>query len=229
MSITGEHGGQPMKAGVALVDVLAGMNAVIGIQAALRERDTSGRGQRVQVNLLQSLLSALVNQASGALATGISPRQMGNAHPSIAPYETFATADRPLAVAVGNDRQFATLAGALGAQSLSGDLRFRSNTNRVANRTALRQEIESRLVRENADHWARGFLAVGVPAGPINDVLAAIYFAIDLGLEPVISVGEPVTRLVANPIRLSLTPPSYRFAPPNHTNNHSVTWLPKEK
>jgi crotonobetainyl-CoA:carnitine CoA-transferase CaiB-like acyl-CoA transferase len=134
MSVTGAADAEPTKVGVALVDVITGQNAVVGIQAALRVRDRTGVGQRVEVNLLSSLLSALVNQTSAALNTGVSPRRMGNAHPSIAPYETFTAQDGPFVIAVGNDGQFRRLVGLLGLAELAGDPRFARNENRVTNR-----------------------------------------------------------------------------------------------
>ena len=145
MSVTGSPESEPSKVGVALVDVVTGQNAVVGILAALRSRDQTGRGQRVEVNLLSSLLAGLVNQASSTLATGESPQRMGNAHPSIAPYETLRTADGPLALAVGTDKQFAALARVLGVPGLSEDSRFRGNSNRVAHRVELKALLEEQL------------------------------------------------------------------------------------
>lgn len=226
MSVTGPAGGKPTKAGVALVDVLTGMNAVIGIQAALRSRDETGRGQRVQVNLLQSLLSALVNQASGTLATGVSPGRMGNAHPSISPYETYQASDRVMVIAVGNDRQFAAMAEVLGDPALPGDPRFAHNVDRVAHRAELRYAIESLLRARPAEQWVAGLLAAGVPAGRVNDVGEAIALADALGLDPVVSIEG--TRLIANPIRLSETPPAYRLPPPGQSASTHIAWLPKE-
>src|SRR5690554_5813798 len=227
MSVTGQADGEPTKAGVALVDVLTGMNAVIGIQAALRSRELNGRGQRVQVNLLQSLLSALVNQASGTLATGTPPGRMGNAHPSISPYETYCAADRPMVIAVGNDRQFAAMARVLGDESLPVDARFLHNGDRVAHREELKARIEAALSARPAAEWVDELLAAGVPAGRVNDVGEAIALADSLGLGPVVSVGDGI-RLVANPIRLSETPPTYRLPPPEQSTSARIAWLPKE-
>ena len=137
MSITGAPDGTPSKVGVALVDVITGLNALSGILLALHERNRTGLGQRLDVDLMTSLLSALTNQAGSTLATGISPRRLGNAHPSIAPYELFTAADRDLIIAVGNDRQFRSLAAVLGAPELADDPAFSTNEARVANRDAL--------------------------------------------------------------------------------------------
>ena len=135
MSITGAPDGDPTKVGVALVDVLTGKDAVIGILAALRERETSGRGQRIEVNLLSSLLGSLVNQASSYLTTGVSPGRLGNQHPSIAPYETLRCADGLIAVACGNDAQFVRLCEALGVPGLAGSMPFGPNPQQVRPQT----------------------------------------------------------------------------------------------
>src|ERR1700729_2792636 len=140
MSITGPPGGQPQKVGVAVVDVLAGLFASVGILAALRHRDATGEGQRVQVDLFSSLLAALVNQGSAFTVAGVVPTRMGNAHPSISPYELYETGAGELVLAVGNDRQFAALCAVLGAPEVADDPRFDGNRARVDNREALTDE-----------------------------------------------------------------------------------------
>ncbi len=212
MSVTGTEPGDPTKAGVALVDVLAGLHALSGILAALAHRDRTGQGQRVDTNLLAVLLSSLVNQASGYLGAGVVPGMMGNRHPSIAPYQTFDTADRPIAIAVGNDKQFRAFAAAIGRPEWADDPRFVTNPLRVANRDALCALIETDLGRHGADHWYRTLTDVGVPAGPINDVSEAFAFARDLGIAATVSVPGSPTLQVANPITLSATPVRYRSA-----------------
>lgn len=218
MSITGPDPSEPTKVGVALVDVVTGLHASIGVLAALRHRDRTGIGQRVEVNLLSSLLSALTNQAAGFLQAGVVPGTMGNSHPSIAPYEVFPTADRPLVLAVGNDRQFRTLVETLGLPALAVDPRFVSNAARVQHRQDLIAALTSVLVQRSADEWFKAFRAVGLPAGPINDISQAFAFATDLGIDPTIEVKDPETgtveRHVTNPIRLSETPPTYRLPSP---------------
>ncbi|GCB52332.1 CaiB/BaiF CoA-transferase family protein [Streptomyces sp. NL15-2K] len=218
MSVTGRPDGEPVKAGVALVDVITGLHATLGIMAALRHRDATGEGQRVEVSLLGSLLSAMVNQASGYAVAGVVPGRMGNAHPSIAPYETFPTADRPLALAVGNDGQFAALAAVLGCSGLARDDRFRTNPDRVAHRDELRKALSDRLVTAGADHWSAALLAAGVPAGPVNTLDEAFDFAHRLGLPGIVDVPAPgdaaVSRQVAHPIALSASPARYRLPPP---------------
>ncbi|MHA7298034.1 CaiB/BaiF CoA transferase family protein [Pseudarthrobacter raffinosi] len=218
MSVTGSPESEPSKVGVALVDVVTGQNAVVGILAALRSRDQTGRGQLINVNLLSSLLAGLVNQASSTLATGESPQRMGNAHPSIAPYETLRTADGPLALAVGTNKQFAALARVLGIPELSDDSRFRGNVDRVAHRDALKALLEEQLQKKPAVEWSGLLSEAGVPAGKVNSIVEAIQLAADLGLEPVVEIADEssprTSRQVANPIQLSETPATYRRLPP---------------
>ncbi|MCM2577169.1 CaiB/BaiF CoA transferase family protein [Streptomyces meridianus] len=220
MSVTGTDEAHPMKTGVALVDVITGMHAAIGVLAALRHRDRTGHGQRVEVNLLSSILSAMTNQSSAYVAGGTVPRPLGNRHPSIAPYEVFGTADRPMAVAAANDKLFGRLAEGLGRPGLAADPRFATNSERVAHREELAREIEDCLRQESADHWFARLTELGVPCGPINDVGQAFELAERLGLEPVTEIAsgdrpEPV-RSVSHPIRMSLTPAAHRTAPPRY-------------
>lgn len=222
MSITGDPGGDPAKAGVALVDVLCGQNAVSGILLALRARDRTGLGQRVEVNLLQSLLSALTNQAASTLATGTPPPRLGNAHPSIAPYAMFRAADRDLVIAVGNDKQFRALTQVLERPELAADPRFRTNGDRVAHRRELTVLLEQSLRAASAAHWADRLGAVGVPAGLVNDVSEAIAFAERLGLDPVVGIGG--SRTIANPIRLGTAPAAYRTPPPALNDSSPAAW-----
>ena len=217
MSITGSPDGEPQKVGVALVDILAGLFASVGILAALRHRDRTGEGQRVEVNLLSSLLAGLVNQASAYTIAGSVPGRMGNAHPSISPYELYATGEGDLVLAVGNERQFAALCEVLSAPELAADPRFASNSDRVTNRAALKVELIARLAEAPASAWAERLTAVRVPAGVVNDLAGAFALAQAVGLDPIVDVpsadGPPVA-LTRNPIGLSRTPPTYRSAPP---------------
>jgi crotonobetainyl-CoA:carnitine CoA-transferase CaiB-like acyl-CoA transferase len=217
MSITGSPDGEPQKVGVAMVDVLSGLFAAVGILAALEYRRDSGEGQRVEVDLLSSLLAGLVNQASAYTVAGVVAGRMGNQHPSIAPYEPLACADRELVVAIGNDRQFAALCEILGVPDLARDPRFETNAVRVENRDALRTALEERLATRDAGAWARELTDARVPAGVVNDIGGAFELARELGLGPIVSIqrddGTSV-RLARNPIGLSVTPPSYRSAPP---------------
>lgn len=216
MSITGTE--EPTKAGVAVVDVLTGLHSTVAILAALHHRDRTGEGQNLEVSLLGSLQSSLVNQISAVLGAGAVPRFLGNAHPSIAPYEVFPTADRPLVLAVGNDSQFQHLMSALGVPDIGADPRYATNEERVRNRDALVGVLTSILATRSADDWQGIITAVGVPCGPINDVAQGIALAESLGLEPVVDIDDPrresTQRHAANPVRYSRTPPTYRLAPP---------------
>jgi crotonobetainyl-CoA:carnitine CoA-transferase CaiB-like acyl-CoA transferase len=232
MSVTGAPDGEPTKVGVALVDVITGLHAAVGMLAAVRYAERTGQGQRVEVNLLSSLLSALANQAQGYVGAGVVPERMGNRHPSISPYETFPTQDRQLVLAVGNDRQFVTLCDLLDLPKLAADPRFITNEKRVVNREELYVLLSQRLRTRSADHWFGVLMARGVPCGPINNIAKAFELATKLGLVPVVQVptGDSATAdkppdvagdassdhvaTVANPITLSRTPAIYRSAPP---------------
>jgi crotonobetainyl-CoA:carnitine CoA-transferase CaiB-like acyl-CoA transferase len=216
MSVTGEPEGEPLKVGVALVDVIAGLYAAVGILAALKHR-RSGEGQLVEVDLLSALLAGLVNQSSAYTVAGVVPGRMGNRHPSIAPYELLRCGEGELVLAVGNDRQFGELCEAIGEPALAGDERFATNPARVENRAELQLLLERALAARPAAVWVELLRARRVPAGVVNDVGAAFEFAERIGLDPIVEIpredGDPV-RLPRNPIRLSKTPASYRLPPP---------------
>lgn len=217
MSITGEPGGEPQKVGVALVDVLAGLYATVGILAALHHRRETGEGQRVDVELLTALLAGLVNQGSAYTLGGVVASRMGNQHPSIAPYELLRTADGELVIAVGTDRQFAALCEVLGADELAKDPRFETNPVRVENRDALREALVERLAPRSAQDWAAALTDARVPAGVVNDIAGAFRLAEELGLEPIVRIARDdgtTAALTRDPIGLSATPPTYRSAPP---------------
>ena len=208
MSVTGEPDGRPLKAGAAVVDLICGLLAVIGIQGALAE----GGGRHVEVSLMDSVLASLLNQGTAWVAGGTLPERRGNRHPSIVPYETYEAADRPFAVAVGNDRLFARLCEAVGLPELPADERFVSNEARVANVDALGDALEAVFRTRPAEHWVAALRAAGVPVGPINRVDEAFALAASLGLEPVDSShGVP---LVAPPLRLDGVRPEVRLPPP---------------
>lgn len=226
MSITGSPDGEPAKVGVAVVDVLTGLNLVTGVLAALHERGRSGRGQRIEVSLLGSALAGLVNIAGSALATGAAPGRHGNAHPSICPYESFAASDELLLIAVGNDHQFASLAEVLGAPELARDPRFADNESRVRNRAELVPLLAARFRTRTAAEWASALTARRVPAGRCNTVPEAIALAASLGLEPVVELADAAgaARSIANPVRYSRTPAVYRLAPPAAAGEERVGW-----
>ena len=225
MSVTGPAPGQPVKAGVAVVDVLTGLHATVGILAALRDRERTGQGQWVQVNLLSTLLSSLVNQSVAYTAAGSIPGILGNRHPSIAPYEVYPTADHPMVIAVGNDRQFAALARGLGVPDLPGDPRFATNPDRVANVDALSDVITPLLAAQTASTWFDVLSPLGVPCGPVNDLAGAFDFAETLDLDARVSVGEgdDAVTVVANPISLSAAPARYLPPPPGPRRAHRRT------
>ncbi|MGH8979497.1 MAG: CaiB/BaiF CoA transferase family protein [Acidimicrobiales bacterium] len=237
MSVTGPDDGPPCKVGVAVVDVLTGLQAAIGILAALAARARDGHGQLVDVNLFSTALASLVNQASAFLNAGAAPRALGNRHPSITPYETLAARDGDIAIAVGNDAQFRALCGALGCDELAGDDRFATNPARVAHREDLVDALESRLGRHGVGELVASLRARSVPCGPVNDVRAAFADAAALGLAPVVDhvvtdVGDAKSgarhvRTVANPLGLSATPVSYRRPPPRlgQDTDEVVAWL----
>jgi crotonobetainyl-CoA:carnitine CoA-transferase CaiB-like acyl-CoA transferase len=217
MSITGAQDGPPQKVGVALVDVVCGLFASTGILAALRHRDRTGEGQRVELDLLSSLLAALVNQGAAYTMAGEVGGRLGNAHPSVAPYELLRAADGALVVAVGTDEQFRALTEALGCPELADDPAFATNAARVGSRVRLREELEARLSRRAAADWVQALSKVGVPAGQVNDIAGAFALAERLGLRPIVEVPRAdggAAQLTRNPIGLSATPVSYRSAPP---------------
>jgi crotonobetainyl-CoA:carnitine CoA-transferase CaiB-like acyl-CoA transferase len=214
MSITGSDSESPTKVGVALVDVLAGLFAVVGILAALRERDRSGRGQHVEINLMSALLSALANQSASYVLAGEIPRAMGNGHTSIAPYDAYPTGDGTIVLAVGNDKQFGQLCDALGISDLAHDPRFLTNELRVRNRAPLREGLERALATDSAKYWSRILPALGVPAGSVNNIAEAFALAEQLGLHPIRNTEDGEGRQVASPVNLSATPVTYRTRAP---------------
>jgi crotonobetainyl-CoA:carnitine CoA-transferase CaiB-like acyl-CoA transferase len=211
MSITGPPG-SPSKVGVAIVDVVAALYATIGVVAALYARASSGRGQRVTIDLLHANLALLANQATGFLASGESPVALGNTHPSIEPFATYATGDGELLIGAGKDGQFRRLAAALGDDSIADDPRFATNTDRVANRDELRGWLEGRLAARSAQEWRDRLNAAGVPAGPVQTIGEAFSLAEALGLGAVDDTDG--VRTVAFPAHLSETPATVRRRPP---------------
>jgi crotonobetainyl-CoA:carnitine CoA-transferase CaiB-like acyl-CoA transferase len=212
MSLTGDPDGPPYRAGISVFDVMAGMHANIGILAALHSRNTTGQGQHVEVNLLSSALSGLVNHSSGYVAGGTVPFRMGNAHPSLFPYEPLPTSDGELIVIAGNDGQFRKLCQVLSLPDLPDDPRFAHNQDRTAHRDVLRPILVSRLTTRTKDEWFRDLLKAGVPCAPINTIDGGVALAEELGLEPVVEVGGiPGVR---NPITFSETPVRYELPPP---------------
>lgn len=212
MSLTGDPDGSPYRAGISVFDVMAGLHASLGILAALHRRAGTGRGQHVEVNLLSSALSGLVNHSSGYVAGGTVPYRMGNAHPSLFPYEPLPVADGELIVIAGNDGQFRKLCQVLGLNSLPEDPRFGRNQDRTAHREELRPILVERLRTRTRDEWFRDLMAAGVPCAPINTIDGGVAMAEELGLDPVVTVGGVPG--VRNPITFSETPARYELPPP---------------
>jgi len=216
MSLTGSPDSGPYRAGISVFDVMAGLHATIGILAAVNLRHETGRGQHVEVNLMASALSGMVNQSSAYVAGGTVPMRMGNSHPSLFPYEPLPCADGELIITAGNSGQFRKLVEVLGLPELADDPRFQRNEDRTANREALRSLLVERLRTRSKDDWFRDIIAAGVPCGPINTVDGGVAFAEEVGLDPVVHVGRGDTAVpsVRNPITFSETPADYVLPPP---------------
>jgi crotonobetainyl-CoA:carnitine CoA-transferase CaiB-like acyl-CoA transferase len=216
MSLTGAPDTEPFRSGISVFDVMAGMHATIGILAALNGRGTSGQGQHVEVNLLSSALSGMVNQTSAYVAGGVVPQRMGNSHPSLYPYEPIPCADGELIITSGNNVQFRRLCEVIGAPELADDPRFARNEDRTVNRAELRPLLIARLQTRTKMDWFRDIIAAGVPCGPINDVAGGVGFATEIGLDPIVEVGEGEAMVpsVRHPITFSGTPVDYRLPPP---------------
>ena len=235
MSLTGRPDGSegegPLKVGVALTDVMTGLYATIAVLAALAHRERSGVGQHIDLALLDVQIASLANQAANYLVGGIVPKRMGNAHPSIVPYQDFPTADGYMIIAVGNDGQFAKLAATLGHPEWSADERFRTNPERVRHRDELIAQIRAVTATRTTDEWVAAMEAAGVPCGPIN-TLDRVFADPQVQARGVrVDMAHPLAdkvSLVANPIRMSESPVQYRRPPPmlgEHTGDVLSDWL----
>lgn len=216
MSVTGDPDGSPFRAGVAIFDVITGLHTTIGIMAAIQHKNLTGEGQLVQTNLMSSAMSGLANQSGAYAAAGVTPTRMGNAHPSLYPYQPMATKSGDLIVAAANDGQFAKLATALGRPDLAKDERFAKAKTRNAHRDELAPELLAALQDHTAQEWFEKLTAVGLPCAPINSIAQGVERAKDLGLEPIVDTGggERVIPTIRNPITLSKSEVSYDLAPP---------------
>lgn len=216
MSITGSPDGEPQRAGVAIFDVMTGLHTTIGILAALQHRSNTGEGQKVDTNLLSSALSGLANQTSAYVAGGVVPKRMGNAHPSVYPYQPFETGEGELIIACGNATQFAVLAEACGHPEWTTDPRFAKAGDRNANREEFQPLLLEALSHRSAQEWYEVLSAAGMPCAPINTIEQGVQYAERIGLEPVVEVGDAARTIptVRNPITLSKSPVSYDLAPP---------------
>ncbi len=219
MSITGEPDGAPQKAGVPIADLMAGMYAAVAINAALRHREATGEGQCIDIGMLDTQVAMLSIQGLNYLATGKAPARLGNAHPNIVPYQTFATADGDIILAVGNDAQFQRFCEFAGVPELAGDERYASNDARVRNRDELSERLAPVLAAKPSRHWIEGLEARNVSCGPINTIdqvfadpqVQARGMRLEMRHR---AAGERPVPLIASPIRMSATPPSYAQPPP---------------
>ncbi|EDP66027.1 CAIB/BAIF family protein [alpha proteobacterium BAL199] len=219
MSVTGEDGGEPMKVGVAIADVMTGMHTATAILAALRHRDATGRGQYIDAALLDTQVSWLVNQGLNYLVGGTAPTRLGNAHPNITPYQVFATADGHVILGVGNDQQFAKFCRFAGRADIVADPRFTTNVARVRNRAESVATVAAIMQTRSTADWVAGLESVGVPCGPVNDIdqVFADPQVQARGMQQTIP-GHPFSPdgvpSIAYPLKLSDTPAEYRRPPP---------------
>jgi crotonobetainyl-CoA:carnitine CoA-transferase CaiB-like acyl-CoA transferase len=229
MSLTGDPDGPAYRAGISVFDVMAGLHGLIGVLAALLQRSETGRGQHVEVNLLSSAMSGLVNQTGAYTAAGVVPMRMGNAHPSLFPYETMPTADRDMIIAAGNDRQFRSLCEVLEIPDMPDDPRFGSNADRTRNREQLRPLLVDALREWTADDLFLALNKAGVPCGPINTIGEGVELAESLGLAPRVELGTDgrAVTLVRNPIGFSDAGLRYDLPPPElgEHNDEIKAWL----
>lgn len=233
MTVTGSQDGPPQRAGVAIFDVVMGLQATVGVLGALHERAQSGKGQHLEIDLLSASLSGLVNQTTGYVACGNVPTRMGNDHPSLFPYGPFKAADRDIIICCGNDAQFSRMITRLGLSELASDDRFAKVKNRNANREPLRTLMEQALAAKSADEWFELLQLDGVPASPVLGIDEGVEFAQKLGLNPVIHAGQgaDTVPLIKHPVTFSRTPARYDKAPPTLDQDRSdvLEWLSKAK
>jgi crotonobetainyl-CoA:carnitine CoA-transferase CaiB-like acyl-CoA transferase len=233
MSLTGDATGPAYRSGVSVFDVMTGMQATVGILAALRHRDRTGEGQHVEVNLLSTALAAMANHSSTYVAGGQVPYRMGNAHPSLFPYEPLPAKDGEIIIVAANDAQFAVLVRALGVPELTDDPRFSSTGARNVNREDLRPLLVDALAGRTIAEWFELLTAAGVACGPINTIDGGVALAERLGLDPIVTVGDGASAvpMIRNAISLSVTPAAYNSPPPT-LGQHSDeirAWLQTEK
>ncbi|MBY3181083.1 CoA transferase [Rhizobium laguerreae] len=221
MSITGEGdtaGGRPLKVGLGIADVMCGMYATVGILAALRHRDRTGEGQYIDLALYDSQVAWLINAATNHLVSGKVPGRIGNRHPNIAPYQTFATAAGEIAIAVGNDQQFVRLCTAIGCPDLAGDKRFRRNRDRVVNVDALDRLVTEALRADTAENWEQRLVHAEIPAGrvaTIDQVMTNPHTLAREMIMPMETVDGQTVHLLGNPLKMSATPVRFDRAPPH--------------
>ena len=217
MSLIGDADQPPMKVGAAVTDMVAGQDAVAGVLAALFHRERTGQGQNVDIALLDSAVTLLANQGAAYLMTGARPKRLGNDHPSVCPYRPFETADHPLALAIGADRQFRKLAQILGHPGMADDPRFATNRARAENRVAMYEIMEAAFRGKGRDAWLKDIHAAGLPAGAIRTVDEVLEAPELKARDMVIEVEHSTIgreRIIGSPLKLSATPVTVRSAPP---------------
>lgn len=218
MSITGTEESGPQKLGIAIVDVITGLYAVIGIQAALIERSRSNEGQKIDLSLYDSAVSTLVNIGSNYLMSRVIPGRLGNAHANIVPYQTFVTKNGEMVIAVGNDHQFARLCEIMGVPELAEDPKFKTNPDRVKNRSELIPQLQTIFLTKETDYWKEQCDANSIPCGPINN-LEQVYNDPQLRARDMFIKAEHPTageiEMIGSPLKLSRTPVTTRLHPPN--------------
>ncbi len=229
ISLTGPPETEGYRSGIALFDVITGLHTAMGILAALRHRDRTGEGQHLELNLMMSALSGMVNQTGGYVLNGEVPGRLGNDHPSIYPYAPFPTAEGEIVLAIGNDVQFAALCSALELDGVASDACFATNVARSEHRATLRPMLVERLRARSSEEWFELLSARGIPCAPILDVGAGMAFAERIGLDPIIEAGTGPRRMrgVRNPITFSRSPVRYHLAPPALDGSGDVVraWL----
>ncbi|MEM5339624.1 CaiB/BaiF CoA transferase family protein [Paraburkholderia azotifigens] len=237
MSLIGVPDGEPMKVGVGIADVMTGMYAAVGILAALQHRQRTGEGQHIDISLLDTQIAWLVNAGTNYLADGKLPTRLGNGHPNIVPYQVFSTADAPMILAVGNDAQFRRFCEVAGLDEVASDERYATNPMRIRHRVALCELIGNVLITRSRAVWLRDLEVAGIPCGPVNnlgDVFSDPHVkarGAELRMPCEWAAGGEIS-LLANPLKMSATPPSYRRAPPR-LNEHAaevlMDWLGNTK
>ena len=228
MGITGYPDGGPTKVGVAIADIVCGLYAATAILAALRRRETSGEGARIEVPLFEATLAWLANRGQEYLVSGEDKGRMGNAHPTIVPYQTFDASDRPIAVAVGNDTQFARLCKALGREDLAEDERYATNPDRVANREELVEILQQEFSGRTADEWVETIREAGVPIGPVNALADVFSDEHVLSSGILRDVGHPtagVLKMLASPVLIDGERPPIRRPPPTLGQHTEEGWV----
>ena len=229
MSLTGDASGPAYRAGMSVFDVITGLHSAVGILAALHYREKTGEGQHIETNLLLSALSSMANHTGGYAASGDVPYRMGNAHPSLFPYEPLPTREGDLVIVAANDGQFRRLCGAIGLPALADDERFARTVDRNKNRVALRAILVDQLATRTSLDWFEELTKAGVPCGPINTIEAGMRLAEEFDLAPIVQAGDddPGMPVVRNPISMSATPARYTLPPPtlDADRDRVLAWL----